>query len=169
MKIKIALILLCLCFASGIYAQSTSIADGTYVFEEAQLIIQKLDSKEVVEHKTIRETTSVDANDIHLANVILEVEIQNEKPVAYILSDKKRYRFDESMPLAPALDDKEMNELGQETLVKEYLFLGKELAPHQQKTEGKKLTITFETYNFGQSGVNYTMTAKLIVILTKLN
>lgn len=167
MKTKIILAFLCLCLTDAISAQSFSITDGTYLFEEAQLVIENFDTKATVESKILTDTASIDVNDLHLTNVIFEIEIQDGKPLIFKLSDKKRYKLDEQMMLKPALKEKELAELESKTLEEEYLFIDKELPPYELKMEGEKLVIAFGKYNFGQSSINYTMTASLTVVTTK--
>lgn len=167
MKTKIILAFLCLCFTGAIYAQLPQIEGGAYFLEKAELVIQKLNSKEVLEHKILTDTASIEVDDMHLSNVIFEMEIENDKPLMCKLSDRKKYKFDELMVLRPELTDKELSELDERVLEEGYSFIGKELPPYELKMEGEKLIINFAKYSFAQSSITYTMTAELTLVMTK--
>lgn len=166
MKKKITLALFCLCMLN-MYGQEYQISNGTYTFEKAELIVERYDTKEEIERETVTDPNSIDANNIHWKNTILEIDIVNGVIEAYTMSDQHRYCFDENMRLQPYdLKQEELqNLMAEETTGYEYL--GNELSPYQIKTDGEKIIIAFEKYNFGQSGINFTMVAALNITMTK--
>lgn len=174
MKRIFALAISCLCLMSvfgQIYSgaeQETINVNGTYLFQKAELFIRNDQTKEIVEHKVITDTASIDPHDLHLENVFLAVELLDGNFKEFILADRLLYTQDEMMQLQPTAGDKKLFEVRSEE-ENRHMYEGRTLRPYEHKLEGKNLIVKINKYVFGRSDYKYTQEAELILTLTKQN
>lgn len=167
MKKIFTLAFTCLC-AVSIYAQEHEIPDGTYVLEQAELFIRHHETKEIVEHKVFKDTAKVLQNDWYLEQLFLEVEFADGQPTTVTLPDRVKYAFDETMHLSPASKKEDKSDRESAYSEERAKYEGISLQPYDVKFENNRLIITHAPYNFGQSGIDFTMQAELIGTMRKL-
>lgn len=166
MKRFYTLVIACLCLLA-IHGQNQNPNDGRYVFTKAELVINNYETKQEVERKIFTDTTLIDPYNLHLENTFREVYFEQGVLKECVLPDGKRYVFDEQMHLQPTIDGKAMPEDLMNMLRESALYAGKTLNSYVVSSEGNVLTISFSKYNFGQTDIDYTMQAELIVTMTK--
>ncbi len=164
MKKTLLLTLFCLCFSS-IDAQTHKSLNGIYVFEQAELTIVNYNTKEVVEKYTITDIADIDVNNMHLENLFLQVNLMDGEIEECILIDKQQYRLDDEKRLTSASKKEEFS--NNPEINDNHSFRGKELPPYVLEEDGERLTIIYPQYNFGQSAINFTMQAELVLTMTK--
>lgn len=169
MKTKIMLLLLNICLSMLISAQDVAIPDGLYRFEKAILVIQKYETSEILSEEVQTDIDAITTNSIHWSNVILALEIEHGKFRKCMLLNRKEYELD-SMGILQPLKTKEYEQKeAMADVDQSFPSVTTNIAPYQLIMEGDKLILSFFKYNFGQSDINYTMTASLKVIMTKQN
>ncbi len=165
MKKILFLTLFCLCLSS-LSAQILNTLNGIYVFEQAELTIVNYNTKEVVEHQKITDISNLDLSNMHLENLFLQLDLINGEVDECTLIDKQQYRLDDAKRFESACIKKGESSKKYD-IDEKYLFVGKELPVYSPKEEGEKLIISFPQYNFGQSDINFTMQAELVLTMTK--
>lgn len=167
MRKKITLLLFSLCLIH-LYGQETAMPTGKYVFEKAELVIERYDSKEIIEHKTVTDTTTIDPYNIHWKNTFFRIELRNGQIEGCTMPDAQRYGFDDTMRLQSADSKKEDIQVKTVDPDGKYLYLGMELPSYQIEEDGERIMVSFDKYNFAQSDINFTMVASLKITMTKL-
>lgn len=165
MKKTFLLTLLYFCFNS-MSAQIPNSLNGRYVFEQAELTIVNYSTKEVVEQQKITDIAAIDIHNMHLENLFLKLDLTDGDILECVLLDNQQYRLNDMQKFESAnYKQGETSKLADAD--KDYLFAGKELPLYSLKEEGEKLIISFPPYNFGQSDINFTMQAELVLTMTK--
>lgn len=159
-------IIFCLC-AIYAYPQASNSqdSDGTYVFKKAVLTIYNANTKAEVSTETIDNVASLNMEDIHLRNVLLQATIYQGVLSFCILPDNLEYAVQDGIQLVPMKVDAEKK------TVFNQLELGNapesmQLKPYTFTTSNNVLTLT-SNYSYGDSTFDFPLEGKLTIMLTK--